>query len=127
MSDAFDGKHGPVYVRGEISGPTGQANVLFVLDTGATNRLIRTAILRSIEYDHDASDDVVQVAMGSGVENVPRVALTRLTALGRHRIGSAVLPHGLPPEAVVDGLLGLDFFRGHILTLDFQAGLISLA
>jgi hypothetical protein len=37
-----------------------------------------------------------------------------------------VLAHDLPPEARVDGLLGLDFRRGSVLTVDFTAGPISL-
>jgi len=32
----------------------------------------------------------------------------------------------LPLDAGVDGRLGLDFFRGRILTLDFRGGLIAL-
>jgi len=58
---------------------------------------------------------------------VPRVVLNRLTVLGQHRIGFAVVSHPLPPEAGVDGLLGLDFLRDQTLTLDFRAGTISLS
>lgn len=39
----------------------------------------------------------------------------------------SALAHTLPPEVGVDDLLGLDFLRGQILTLDFQAGQISLS
>ena len=65
--------------------------------------------------------------MGNGVEIVPRVVLTRFTALGTHRFGFSVLSHSIPPEAGIDGLLGLDFFRSQILTLDFRAGQIALS
>ncbi len=64
--------------------------------------------------------------MGGGSVSVPRVVLNRLTVLGQHRIGFAVLSHPLPPDAGVDGLLGLDFFRGSVLTLDFRSGLMTL-
>lgn len=126
MSVSFEPNLGPVIVRGEVSGPAGQAYLRLVLDTGGTNSLIRNAILTTLDYDPDASTDRVQVAMGNGVEIVPRLVLNRLTALGTHRIGFSVLSHPLPPDAGVDGLLGLDFFRGTILTLDFRGGLISL-
>jgi hypothetical protein len=36
------------------------------------------------------------------------------------------LGHTLPPSAGVDGLLGLDFFRGQVLTVDFHKGMIAL-
>ncbi len=35
--------------------------------------------------------------------------------------------HTLPPSAGVDGLLGLDFFRGERLTVDFRTGRLILA
>ncbi len=71
--------------------------------------------------------DRVQVTMGGGTTTVPRVMLNRLTALGKHRIGLIVTSYALPPGTGVHGLLGLDFLRGHVLTLDFRGGLISLA
>lgn len=127
MSFPFDANRGPITVRGEVSGPLGHANLVLLLDTGATTSLVRSTILTSLGYDPDASTDRAQVAMGNGVEIVPRVVVTRLTALGQHRIGFHVLSHPLPPDAGVDGLLGLDFFRGSILTLNFRGGLISLS
>lgn len=68
----------------------------------------------------------VQVTTGSGVEFAPRVAVNRIAALGQERDAFPVLAHTLPPSAGVDGLLGLDFFRGRLLTLDFRSGTISL-
>ena len=47
--------------------------------------------------------------------------------LGQNRTGFPVIAHTLPDTTMVDGLLGLDFFQGHILTLDFQVGSITLA
>jgi hypothetical protein len=127
MSFPFDPSQGPVLVKGEISGPTGAANVELLLDTGATASLIRSTVLTSVGYDPDASPDRVQVTMGGGTTTCPRVVLNRLTALGQHRPGFPVLSHALPPEARVDGLLGLDFLRGAVLTVDFRNGRISLA
>jgi len=126
VSFPFDSSRGPVSVRGEVSGPSGLANLNLILDTGATTSLIRTAILISIGYDPDASTDRIPVTMGNGVEVVPRVVLNRLTALGEHRIGIPVLSHPLPQEAGVDGLLGLDFLRGSALLVDFRVGRIAL-
>jgi hypothetical protein len=53
--------------------------------------------------------------------------VNRLSALGQHAIGLKVLAHNLPPEAAVDGPLGLDFFRGFLLTIDFRGGQVDLA
>ncbi len=127
MSFRFDPDRGPILVEAGASGPLGQADLQLLLDTGATTSLIRDTILIALGYDPSQSTDLVSVTMGSGVALVPRLVLTRLTALGQHRIGFPVLAHPLPPSAGVDGLLGLDFLRGHSLTLDFRGGLITLA
>jgi predicted aspartyl protease len=127
MSFPFDRSQGPILVRGEVSGPLGNANLQLILDTGATSTVLRATILTALGYDPDASTDRVQVTMGSGVEIAPRLVLTRLTALGQHAIGFPVLSHNLPPGTGVDELLGLDFLRGHLLTLDFRGGIITLA
>lgn len=54
------------------------------------------------------------------------MTLSRIRALGQERVEFAVLGHTLPPSAGVDGLLGLDFFRGQSLTLDFRTGHVTL-
>jgi predicted aspartyl protease len=123
----FDATQGPIYVEAEVSGPTGRSSLRLLLDTGATTSLIDPIMLIAVGYDPDSSTDQVQVTMGGGSASVLRVVLNRLTALGQHRIGFSVLSHPLPPDAGVDGLLGLDFFRGSILTLDFRVGLITLS
>jgi hypothetical protein len=37
-----------------------------------------------------------------------------------------VLSHTLPSSATIDGLLGLDFLRGQMLSIDFRQALVSL-
>lgn len=63
---------------------------------------------------------------GSGIEFAPRIALERITALGRDRNEFTVLAHTLPPSAGVDGLLGLDFLRDRRLTVDLRGGQVTL-
>jgi len=51
----------------------------------------------------------------------------KIVAVGHVRSGFPVLGHTLPPSTGVDGLLGLDFFRGQNLTIDFRTGQVTLA
>ena len=51
----------------------------------------------------------------------------KIVAVGHVRSGFSVLGHTLPPSTGVDGLLGLDFFRGQNLTIDFRTGQVTLA
>jgi hypothetical protein len=114
MSDAFDPKDGPIFVTGEITGPNRSARVHLILDTGATNSLINQGVLALIGFDLAAPAspaDRVELTTGSGVEQAAKVVLTRFSTLGQHRFGFRVVARELPPEAGVDGLLGLDFFR----------------
>jgi hypothetical protein len=127
MSYPFNAAQGPIIVEGSLSGPTGQADVRLILDTGATTSLVRSPILIAVGYDPDASPDRVAVAMGNGVEILPRLILNRFSALGRHRVGFRVVAHSLPPAAGIDGLLGLDFLRSSVLTVDFPAAQITLS
>lgn len=127
MSLAFDSRQGLIVVQAELWGPAGSAVLQLALDTGATGTLVNVGMLVAIGYDPALAPDRFQVTTGSGVEFVPRITLDKIVTLGQERQGFPVLGHTLPPSAGVDGLLGLDFFRGQTLTIDFRAGEIKLA
>jgi predicted aspartyl protease len=126
MSFTFNATGGLILVSVRVNGPAGHIFAQLALDTGATASLIQTATLVSIGYDPAAASDRVLVTTGSGVEYVPRLPLDRVEALGQVRAGFPVVAHTLPPSAGVDGLLGLDFFRGQQLMIDFRRGEITL-
>ena len=79
-------------------------------------------MLVALGYDPALMPDRVQITTGSGVEFVPRVLLDRIMVLGEESAEFPVLWDTLPPSAGIDGLLGLDFFRGRSLPVDFRAG-----
>ncbi len=126
MSFAFAARGGPIIVEASLSGPTGHADLRLLLDTAATNSLVRTSHLIAAGYDLNASANRAKVVMGNGELVAPRVTLNRLSALGRHHLGLVVVAHDLPESTRIDGLLGLDFLRDLRLTIDFRAGQISL-
>jgi hypothetical protein len=125
-SHAFSSSSGPILVDAEITGPLGSVVLKLLLDTAATTSLIHLTTLLSLGFDPDQSTRRVPMITGSTTEIVPLVVLTRLSALGQHRFGFPVVAHALPSSSAVDGLLGLDFLRGHTLTIDFRAGRITL-
>ena len=127
MSSArFNSRNGPILVDAEITGPAGSVVLKLVLDTGATKSLINLTTLLSLGFDPDQSTQRISMATGSSITVVPLVVLTRLSALGQHRFGFPVIAHALPASSAVEGLLGLDFLRGQILSIDFRAGQITL-
>ena len=127
MNFAFDPARGLIVVGAELWGPSGSCVLQLALDTGATSTLVNVGMLVAIGYDPALTADRVQVTTGSGIEFTPRVVLERVSALGQERPGFPVLAHTLPPSASVDGLLGLDFFRGLNLAIDFRAGRLKLS
>ena len=127
MSHPFQPRPGPITVAAEVTGPGQSMTLRLILDTGATTSLLTEAILLTLGYDLASITDFTRVTTGTTVTTVPRVVLTRLTALGHHRFGFPVLAHTLHTVESVHGLLGLDFLRDQELTIDFRAGQITLA
>jgi hypothetical protein len=128
MTFPFDPHHSLIVVEAEVTGPQGLTITLRLgLDTAATTTLITQAILVALGYDPAADMFPAKVTTASGVVFVDHVTLRKLTALGQERADFVVLSRDLPASMSVDGVLGLDFLRGHILTLDFRAGQITLS
>ena len=122
----FNAQHGLIIIQVTLYGPTGDAQAYLALDTGATSTVVGKQILVSIGYDPDAQPKTVQMTTGSGVESAARITVDKVEALDEERQNFSVIAHTLPPTASVDGVLGLDFLRNHVLTLDFQKGEITL-
>jgi len=126
MTFRFHAEQGLVLVGADLEGPRGTAVLRLALDTGATATLVNVAMLVAVGYDPGIDRDRVQVTTGSGIEFAPRIRVTRLKALGQERLHFPVLGHTLPPSAGVDGVIGLDFLRGRMLSVDFRRGEIEL-
>jgi len=122
----FSPKRGPIFVLAQVSGPHRSTNLKLLLDTGATRTTIKRSTLIHLGFDPERDGSPGKLITGSTTESIRIVTLTRLFALGQNRIGFRVAAHRIPPEANIDGLLGLDFFQDHILTLDFQNGSLTL-
>lgn len=125
MKLAFNPAKGLIIVPVEVRGAAGSGILRLALDTGATGTLVNLAPLISLGYDPSLAPERVQVTTGSGVEFAPRLPIVKIAALGCTRENFPVLAHTLPPSAGVDGLLGLDFFRGGRLEVDFRAGIVQ--
>ncbi len=122
----FDPASGLIIVPTQVHGPWGWRSLRLALDTGATGTTVRTATLYVLGLDPGTSPDRVEMTTASGVEYVPVVRAPRIVALGRERSDFLVVAHTLPPSSSVDGVLGLDFFRGLEVRIDFRRGLVSL-
>lgn len=126
MSVSFDPSQGLVVLPARIHGPAGDVIARLALDTGATGTMINWELLVLVGYDPAAVEERIQVTTGSSVEFVPQVPLQRLECIETERQNFPVLCHTLPPTAMVDGLLGLDYLRGRRLEIDLLKGSVLL-
>ena len=100
--------------------------VTLILDTGASYTQLPWRVLHAIGSDPKPNARVVRVVTSSGVE-VPLLSkVKRFHALGKSIENLQVLCHDLPPEARVDGLLGLNFLRRFNVSLRFKEGFIEV-
>jgi predicted aspartyl protease len=126
MSQRFDPQEGLILIPARLFGPAGDTVVRLALDTGATNTLVNTEVMVMLGYDPAAAPDRLSVTTGSGVEFCAVLSVERIEAIGRTLEGFPLLCHTLPPSAQIDGLLGLDFFRGCYLGIDLRTGEITV-
>jgi len=126
VSYPFDSAEGLIVVAARLHGPKGEIVVRLALDTGATGSLVSTDLLVSLGYDPAESSAQIRITTGSGVESATETGLDRIDALGMTVRGFPIVSHTLPEAAGVDGLLGLDFFRGRRLILDFRSGTVAV-
>ncbi len=131
MKTTFDSKYGLIYLRAKISrrkqnGKVKDLVLNLALDTGATGTVISQKRLTGLGYSLEDAEDAIYITTGSGLISMPKIRIEKLTALGKEKSNFLVIAHDLPPTASVDGVLGLDFLRENVLTIDFVKGEIEL-
>ncbi len=126
MTITFQSLAGLIIVPAAMEGPAATVRLRLALDTGATSTIVDPKHFVTAGYDPALAPTQVPLTTATTVHFIPLLTVTRLTALGQDRTVFPILGHTLPPRAGVDGLLGLDFLRGRVLTLDFPNGTITL-
>lgn len=125
MKFSFEPEYGLVYVRVKIVCGERDMILNLALDTGASATMISAKRLAEVGYDLDKPEDEIYITTGSGLIFVPKITIEKLMSLGETKANFTVIAHDLPPTASVDGVLGLDFLRGHVLNIDFKIGEIT--
>jgi predicted aspartyl protease len=125
MKIKFDASQGLIVIPTRLYGSQGDTIVRLALDTGATSSMINWDVAVLLGYDPASVKERIQITTGSGVEFAPRITMKKIEVMGRSLENFLMLCHTLPPSSTVDGLLGLDFFRGERLILDFQLGIVD--
>ncbi len=126
MTFQFNAAEGLIYVEAELTGPTYSHTANLALDTGASRTILRAEFLQYVGYSPETAVRKINITTGSRVENGVEISIRKLSALGRVKKNISIVTHALPKELKLDGILGLDFFRGLELKIDFRKGQITL-
>ncbi len=131
MKTLFDPTYGLIYLKAKISrrkenGRIKDLILNLALDTGATGTVISQKRLIGLGYKLKDAEDEMLITTGSGLISVLKIRVENLAALGKDKSNFLILAHDLPPTASVDGVLGLDFLRENVLTIDFKQGELEL-
>lgn len=122
---SFNPQASSIALRAVVEGKVTRI-VTLILDTGASYTQLPWRILRAIGSDPRPGTGVIRVVTTSGVEVPPLSRVKRIHALGKSVGNLEVLCHDLPPEARVDGLLGLNFLRHFNVAIRFKEGVIEI-
>src|SRR4051812_25433800 len=109
-----------------VVGPRRSYAFRCTLDTGAEQTGLPTRYLRQLGFDLSHPVGHTTLRGTTGIARAPLIRVPALSALDRGRTEFVVVAHDLPLGTDTDGLLGLDFFRGFVLTIDFARGRIDL-
>lgn len=126
MTHTFDTRRSLVIVPVSLAGPRGSDNYEFAVDTAATGCAVSGLVLQQLGYFESQVQGRRPVRTGGGGITAGQIRVQRFGAFGRIHADYPVLWLPLSPTSRIDGLLGLDFFRGLVLALDFARGRISL-
>lgn len=96
-----------------------------VFDTGASLVIIPWKLATGIGLKIDPQK-TIQTTTASTVETTPLVNIPKISVLGETIENVGALIKDLPPEAGVDGLLGLSFIKHFQVHIDFQQGKLTL-
>jgi Aspartyl protease len=122
---SFNPQASSIALRAIVEGDISRI-VTLIFDTEASYTQLPWRVLHAIGSDPKPDAGIIRVVTSSGVEVPPLAKVKRLHALGKSVDNLEVLCHDLPPEAKVDGLLGLNFIRHFNIAIRFRDGVIEI-
>jgi len=96
------------------------------LDTGATYTIIPWDVAEILGYDPAKSRRTIPITTASGRIDAPIITVREIRVLSIKKKNIDVAVHDLPPETNIDALLGLDFLRGFVTTIDLIDGKLNI-
>ena len=122
----FDVDKASITVMARLTGPRGSDIFTLLLDTGAETTVLNPKPMRDLGLEPLKSAKRVRLVTASGSEIGRNVVVPKFSSLGKTRVNFEIATLSLPLLVKADGVLGLDFFRGLELQINFKTGQIQL-
>jgi hypothetical protein len=123
----FDPTAEAIWVVGWLIGRGGRRrDVLFLVDTGTPDTIVDQDLAVEVGLDRTQSTGPADFRAFSGPQSGYFVPADGIEVLGRKLEPFTIAACPFDPEFQIDGVLGLDFLRSLLVTLDFKHGRISL-
>jgi predicted aspartyl protease len=126
MTEPFNPSARRVIVRDFVVGPIQAHEYRFLLDTGANQTSMRAEFLSRLGFNPASATRRTRMRSVTGTATAPLLTVPHLRSLGHTRTDFEIAAHDPPAAVQADGLLGMDFFLGLVLTIDCARGRVSL-
>ena len=126
LPTSFNLNLGAIIVSARLYGPLQTVPLRLLLDTGARFTVLQPVAVQRAGYSVGPHSPRIHIATVTGTELMPTLVVQALESLGIQVQPGRVVVHSLPGGLSFDGLLGLNFFRGRRLTIDFHNARIDL-
>lgn len=123
----FDPDAEAIWVDSMLQGPGGlKRRLILVLDPGTPETIVDWDLAAQIGLDRSQGIGPARYHGMEGDQDGYYVLAPDVEILGRRMKGFKIACCPFNKKLQTDGLLGLDFFRGTVLTLDFKVGRVEL-
>ena len=112
-----------------IEGMLDGEKIIWALDTAASHTIIDLTKLILAGYSLQDMDSLVQFETGKGVVDAQTLRVRKLEALGITLNNTVISAYDFLANGILseyDGLLGLDFFMGKKICIDFREMVITI-
>lgn len=122
----FDPRKQHILVAGVLDGPDGRIRrVRFIIDPGTPHTVVDTPLMDALGYGAHLAIGKSTLWGVSGVTKGYVVRAPRIRVVGKEIRDYRIAVHDFADGLGVEALLGLDFFHGGYLGLDFVTGEIT--
>ena len=116
---SLDYQKGIIFCIAKIIKGSNSVIIKMALDTGATYTMISHEAVAGIGIHPAIARRKIEVTTGNGIILAPVVVIPKFRTLGYEIKNLEVICHDLPPESVIEGLVGLNFLKHFNLHLKF--------